>query len=222
MIPKEQLTAYQRWEMASFDEAPSPDRSAPTIDNAELTLIREQARREAYAKGLAEGYQTGHNEGLIAGAKEGQDQANELIRQLSSLINNFNNELTQADGFIAADLLDLALNIAQAMIKTALPLHPEWVLPIIHEAIRDLPTLQRNAKLILNPADAVLVRLHMQDDLSKNGWSIVEDYQIEAGGCRIETGCNQIDATLGKRWQRLAAALGQDSSWLKHDDPAPA
>ena len=220
MIPKEQLTAYQRWEMASFDEAPLPGSKAPVISSEELTLIREQARHEAYAKGLAEGYQTGHSEGLISGANEGRDQTNQLITQLSSLASNFNNALAQADSLIAADLLDLALNIAQAMIKTALPVLPELVLPIIHEAIRDLPTLQRNAKLILNPADAVLVKEHLQDDLSKNGWSIVEDYQIEAGGCRIETGCNQIDATLGKRWQRLAAALGQDTSWLKHDDSA--
>jgi Flagellar biosynthesis/type III secretory pathway protein len=216
MIPKERLTAYQRWEMASFDEdASKPEQGAAAIPPEELAAIREQTRHEAYAKGLAEGYQTGHNEGLNAGLAEGQEQSQQLIAQLSGLITHFNDELAQADTLIAADLLGLALDIAQAMLKTALPIRPELVLPVITEAIRELPALQRNAKLILNPDDAVLVRQHLHEELSENGWSIIDDAAIEAGGCRIETGSNQIDATLVTRWQRLAAALGKEAHWLK-------
>ncbi len=217
MIPKERLTAYQRWEMASFDEDASQQEqgAAAAIPPEELAAIREQTRHEAYAKGLAEGYQTGHSEGLSAGLAEGHEQSQQLIAQLSGLVTHFNDELAQADTLIAADLLELALNIAQAMLKTALPIHPELVLPVITEAIRELPSLQRNAKLILNPDDAILVRQHLHEELSQNGWSIIEDAAIEAGGCRIETGSNQIDATLATRWQRLAAALGKEAHWLK-------
>lgn len=214
MIPKEQQTAYQRWEMASFDEAPKKTAPSPAI-NENLNALREQTQRAAYAKGLAEGYQTGHTEGLAAGLAEGRAQASELIARLSSVADNFDKELYRADNLISADLLDLALNIAQAMLKTALPIHPELVLPLINEVVRDLPTLQRNAKLILNPADAVLVKQHLAEDLDTNGWNIVEDEQIEAGGCRVETICNQVDATLSTRWQRLAAALGKEANWLK-------
>ena len=215
MIPKEQLTAYQRWEMASLDEPSNKVAAASSSTNEELVAIREQARREAYTKGLAEGYQTGHSEGLEAGLAESRQQTALLINQFSSIVENFNNELAQADNLIAADLLDLAMNIAQAMIKTALPIRPELVIPIINEAIRDLPALQTNAKLILNPDDATLVKEHLLDELSQNGWSIIEDSQIEAGGCRIETNSNQIDATLSTRWERLALALGKEADWLK-------
>ena len=215
MIPKEQLTAYQRWEMASLDEPSNKVAAASSSTNEELVAIREQARREAYTKGLAEGYQTGHSEGLEAGLAESRGQTALLINQFSSIVENFNNELAQADNLIAADLLDLAMNIAQAMIKTALPIRPELVIPIINEAIRELPALQRNAKLILNPDDATLVKQHLFDELSQNGWSIIEDSQIEAGGCRIETSSNQIDATLSTRWERLALALGKEADWLK-------
>lgn len=215
MIPKEQLTAYQRWEMASLDEPSNKVAAASSSTDEVLVAIREQVRREAYTKGLAEGYQTGHSEGLEAGLAESRDQTALLINQFSSIVENFNNELAQADNLIAADLLDLAMNIAQAMIKTALPIRPELVIPIINEAIRDLPALQRNAKLILNPDDATLVKEHLLDELSQNGWSIIEDSQIEAGGCRIETNSNQIDATLSTRWERLALALGKEADWLK-------
>jgi flagellar assembly protein FliH len=38
---------------------------------------------------------------------------------------------------------------------------------------------------------------------------------MERGGCRIETASNQIDATIGTRWDRITAALGKDTDWLK-------
>ena len=113
MIPKEQLTAYQRWEMASFDEAPkqvTTSTDSPVL-NEDLTAIREQARHEAYAKGLAEGYQTGHSEGLSTGLAESQEQTAELIKQLTSIAANFTNEISQADNLIAAELLDLAMEV---------------------------------------------------------------------------------------------------------------
>ncbi|MDR3393186.1 MAG: flagellar assembly protein FliH [Sulfuriferula sp.] len=218
MIPKEQLTAYQRWEMASFDEVKNHADATPISSNEELTALREQTRHEGYAKGLAEGYQTGHSEGLDTGLTEGRELTRQLTTQLSSIAANFTDQLAQADNLIAADLLDLAMNIAQAMLKTALPIRTELVLPIINEAIRDLPSLQRNAKLILNPGDALLVKEHLQEELSKNGWTIIEDARIEAGGCRIETDANKIDATLGTRWQRLAKALGKEADWLEPRD----
>jgi len=68
--------------------------------------------------------------------------------------------------------------------------------------------------LFLHPDDAVLVREHMADELTKAGWHIAEDLRLERGGCRIETASNQIDATTGNRWERIAANLGKESSWL--------
>ncbi|MGH8429807.1 MAG: FliH/SctL family protein, partial [Solimonas sp.] len=49
---------------------------------------------------------------------------------------------------------------------------------------------------------------------SQSGWCVVEDAQMERGGCRVETATNQIDASVATRWQRIAAALGKESDWL--------
>ena len=100
------------------------------------------------------------------------------------------------------------------MLKTALAVQPERVIPIVKEAVRYLPVLHQPALLFLNPADAELVKDRIGDELAKTGWQLADDAELERGSCRVETASNQIDATLPTRWQRLAAALGNQSDWL--------
>ncbi|MBD8626083.1 flagellar assembly protein FliH [Oxalobacteraceae sp. CFBP 8753] len=98
-ISKEQQSAYQRWEMASFgDERPStlarraaeqpspppapagvslnslglglpPNVMLPSVE--ELEAMREAARQEGFAQGLDEGRTQGHAEGRAEGHAEG-------------------------------------------------------------------------------------------------------------------------------------------------------
>ncbi len=213
MIPKEQLTAYQRWEMASFDDVPGSP-ATDMVAAEELRALRDQAQRDGYKTGLSEGYQAGYDEGIQAGTNESRIAAQKLAAQLNAIITGYNEELLRADKEIAADLLNLATGFARAMLKTALPIHPELLLPLIGAAMRDLPAMQRNTKLLLNPADVTLVKEQLHDELAQHGWNIIEDANIEAGGCKIESSSNQLDATLATRWQRLAIALGQNPDWL--------
>ncbi|TFW09623.1 flagellar assembly protein FliH, partial [Oxalobacteraceae bacterium OM1] len=165
-----------------------------------------QALQQGYQEGLAQG----HAEGMQAG----RVQAAQELEHLREVTQNFGNEMAQANDTVANDMLNLALDLAKAMLKTALHVRPELVLPIVSEAIRYLPSLQQPALLFLNPADAELVRNHMADELAKSGWRVAEDAQLERGGCRIETATNQIDAAMPIRWQRIADALGKQSDWL--------
>ena len=221
MIPKEQQTAWQRWELGSLDTAAPKKPGAagvqpPTVN--ELEQLREQARREGYAAGLAEGREAGHAAGLRDGMQAGLQQAaqqNEaLAQQWQALLDGFALELAQADQHVSAELLALACDLAASMIRTVLPVKRELVLPLVEQAIAALPAIQRGGKIHLNPADAALVREHLHDALVQQGWHLVENIQIAAGGCRIETHSNQVDATMATRWERLMRALGQDTAWI--------
>lgn len=214
LIPKEKQTAYQRWEMASFDEKRPGTKSSQDISEAQLAALREAARQQGYAEGKQQGHDEGKTAGYTAGLEQGRNDAAKEISCLQQLAENFRSELTQANEVIAQDMLTLALDLAKAMLKTALQVRPELVLPIVSEAVRYLPTLQQPAILYLHPMDAQIVQRAMEAELSKSGWRIAQDGQVERGGCRIETGSNQIDATTPVRWQRIAAALGQDSNWM--------
>jgi len=225
VIPKEQQSAYQRWEMMSLgEERPSLSRKAMPQNAAneaahaaslaaalaEQTRQVQQAREQAHA----EGYAAGLEEGRAAGLKEGRALAEQEREILRSIADMFGTEVAQANELIASDMLDLSLDLAKAMLKTALKVRPELIVPLVREAIHYLPTLQQPALLYLHPEDAAIVAKTMGDEISTASWRIVEDPHMERGGCRVETASNQIDATTQTRWQRLAAALGKDTDWL--------
>lgn len=206
-IPKERQSAYQRWEMASFGDERPAARAASAAQLAEqLAARREEARQQGYEAGLAEG--------RAAGLEQGRAQAERERAQLLELASSLQAEIEQAKETIAADMLQLAFDIAKAMLKTALPARPELVLPLVGEVIHYLPALQQPALLFLHPADAALVREQMGEQLSNAGWRLTEDAHLERGGCRVETASNQIDASPAMRWQRIAEALGKNDDWL--------
>jgi flagellar assembly protein FliH len=211
VIRKEDQAAFQPWVMASFDSAP---RSASRVHSAVVALptieqisqIEEQARQEGYASGRAEG--------LAQGLAEGREQAALETARLSSLADTFSTEVGKADETISQQVLDLSIDLARALLKSALAIRPELVIPIVKEAVRYLPALHQPALLFLNPDDVVLVKSRIGDELTKMGWQLTDDARLEPGGCRVETANNQIDASLPTRWQRLTAALSKNSDWL--------
>ena len=216
-LPKEQQTAYQRWEMASFGDDRASPQARMRVDArteaqrreeeaAEREAAREAARRQGHEEGLAKGYEEG-----LAKARAQAENERALITQIAQ---QFGEEVANANELIAADVLALAFDVAKAMLKTALPVRPELILPIVKEAVGYLPTVQQPARLVLNPVDAALVSGQMGTELSAAGWRIIEDSQMERGGCRVETSSNQIDATTSTRWQRIANALSADPSWM--------
>lgn len=219
-FPKEMQTAYQRWEMTSFDPRPSappavpePLAPAPPVESAivlptveELAAIREAARLEGYEEGHAAGYADALATGRAETARE--------LEHLRSIAATFGEALAHADETIAGDMLELALHLARAMLRTALEVKPELVIPVVRDAIEHLPVRQQPAILVLNPADAQLVRDGIGEELDQGGWRVVEDAQVARGGCKIDTASNQIDAQAAARWQRLTHALGKNVEWL--------
>ncbi len=210
--PKELQSAYQRWEMNSFgDERPSavakrpPEPELPSQDV--IAGIQEEARLIGYEEGHAAGYA----DGLAIGRAEAATE----LEHLQSIALTFSGALSAADETMAADVLELALHLARGMLRTALDVKPELIIPIVREAIGYLPVLQQPALLQLNPEDAVIIRGAMGEELEKGGWRVVEDGQIARGGCKIDTASNQIDAQAASRWQRLTTALGNNNvEWL--------
>ncbi|MDO8465995.1 MAG: flagellar assembly protein FliH [Gallionella sp.] len=198
IITKEQLTAFERWELASFDSHNSDKRLSSV---AELENIRQQAYDEGYAQG--------HDAGYAAGIQQARTEAAEI----HALLQNLQNALNQVDEQLAQSLLDLSLEIARKMVGESLQVKPEVILKIVSDAISNLPHFNQNAHLILHPDDAELVRKQMGEQLLHTGWKILTDTQIKRGGCRVETSHSQVDATLEARWKRIVESIGQDKSW---------
>lgn len=211
-IPKEQQTAYERWEMSSFADdgfsigAGKAKKKESLGDPNAVAQIFESVRKEAYNKGMQEGYAVG-----MAKARE---SAHEDKQRFLNLMAAFSEALEKSDEQIADDVLSLALDIAKSMLKVKLNVDPAAVLPVVTDAIHYLPYVQKPARILVHHEDAKILREYLADEISSQSWQIQEDSSIERGGCLVETGANQIDASNEIRWKRISEALAQNNSWL--------
>jgi flagellar assembly protein FliH len=126
----------------------------------------------------------------------------------------FNEALEKSDEQIADDVLSLALDIAKSMLKVKLNIDPAAVLPVVMGAIHYLPYVQKPARILVHHEDAQILREYLADEISSQHWQIQEDSNVERGGCLVETGANQIDASNEVRWKRISEALAQHNNWL--------
>ena len=211
-IPKEQQTAYERWQMSSFAEGDQgigsnkPKKKENAASAETVSQILDAVRKEAYAKGVQEGFTVG-----MAKAREA---AHEDKQRFLKLMTAFNEALEKSDEQIADDVLSLALDIAKAMLKVKLDVDPATVLPVVMDAIHYLPYVQKPARILVHHEDAQILREYLSEEISSQQWQIQEDSSIERGGCLVETGANQIDSTNAVRWKRISEALSQNNHWL--------
>lgn len=227
VIAKKDLTDWKKWEFGALDafrsmqknetaEASIP-KSAKNTQNTSAPP-RQEAVILPTAQQIETIYQQARDEGTQAGYQAGKEQAAKEStaerQRLYLLMNSFEQELIKIDQSIAQDVLTLAMDLARKMVEQAVKAKPELVLPVIEAALRQLPITTQPLRLKLHPQDAALVRDHFASQSAQSKWEIIEDSQIEPGGCLVESGGCEVDATLATRWQRTLASLGQEQSWL--------
>lgn len=211
---KGQQTAYERWEMKSFSEEAQPERRVRKEDIAEserIAKLYNSVKKEAYSKGYTKGMQ----DGFAVGMENGRKLADTERQGLQNLLKNFQKALESADEQIADDILSLVLDIAQAMVKTKLQIDRSAVLPIVMDAIHYLPHIEKPARIIVHHEDAQLLREYLAEELADDQWQVQEDVNVERGGCLVETGANQIDATNEVRWKRVSEAFSKNTEWYR-------
>ncbi|MFA7279772.1 MAG: flagellar assembly protein FliH [Sterolibacterium sp.] len=216
-IPKEKLTAYQRWEVAAFDEAEQAAVQTPA--NAPKAAEGDTATAPSIPLPTAEDieriYTEAQQTGYTAGYEEGLGEARAEADRIAALVENLGRSLQVLDQDIGEELLAVAVEIAGQVLRQSLKVKPELVLPIVREAVAALPMHHGHPALFMHPADVALVRTHLGEQLTHNGWRILEDSTIERGGCRIESGASEVDATLQTRWHRVLDAIGTTGEWLE-------
>ncbi|AMO93952.1 flagellar assembly FliH family protein [Collimonas fungivorans] len=216
------MSAWQRWEMADMQlatgtadaEAPAALVAEPAlvelepkllIDEIELQRLRQQAQEDGASAGLRQGHAEGWQEGYRAGLETAQNEAGSL-RALSLAMPD---ALRQAEKELADDLLTLALDIAQQVVRQALAVEPQLILAAVRELLQTEPALSGTPRLLLHADDMALVQQYLAEDLQAAGWLLRSDPAIARGGCRVQASSGELDATMETRWQRVAAALGR-------------
>ncbi len=220
VIPKEQLTAYQRWELAAFDgpagaaptsapdAAPEEKMVLPTAED--LERLHQEAWREGHELGLEEGRQAGYEAGFAAGRAAGE----EYTRRLAALVHALEAGRLRQDEEVAREILALALTVAQQVVRRVFSIKPELILDGIREALLSLPALNGHHKIVTHPDHVDLVRDWLAHEHGHLTWKVVPDPQMEPGSFRFESAYSELDGSLLTRWREITECLGVDDTWL--------
>jgi len=227
VIPKDQLTAYQRWELGSIDQASgglpskSLQSSAPVAQQEsvlhvelptaeDLERIQQEARQEAHAQGLEEGRKAGYEEGY----KQGNAAGKLHTERLHKLAEALSLETVRQDAALSHEVLDLALTVAKQMLRATLQVKPDSILKIIREALLSLPALSGHHKVVVHPDDVGIVQEWLTKEHGHLSWKVVDDKEMAPGGFRFESAHSELDASLETRWREITACLGTETTWM--------
>ncbi|CAB1370519.1 flagellar assembly protein FliH [Denitratisoma oestradiolicum] len=218
MTVKKSLTAWERWELASFDghTSPTPAKAkavaAPPVPPVQSAEEIARLRQEAYQVGHSEGFAAGNAAGLEAGRKTGESEGRRAAQQLMGIATKLDQALEALDEAVADELTALALEVAREVLCQSIAAAPETVVTVVREALGHLP--HQHANIYLHPEDASLVRTYAGDQLSHAGHRIHEDAKLKRGDVVLEAAGAHVDGTLATRWRRVIETLGLNIPWI--------
>lgn len=190
-----------------------------------------QGHAEGFERGLLEGRERGYAEGLIVGRQAADLQFAEHLRRLESLVQRLAEPMRSLEKPVEEAVIALALEAARWVIGNEISRSREYLLRLIRDAVAKVPIDVGTPAIILNPADAEVIRT-LAPDLESNGISLIADETMEAGGCRVIAngaegvaakdrrwhpralqGICEVDLTLASRWRDAMFAMfeGEDT-----------
>ena len=192
-IPREQVGQAAAWEFQSLAGGVPP--------SIKEKLLSEREQR-AYERGREDGYAAGH----AAAMQLRTQHAADMSRVLDALRSRFG-ELETEGG---EQVLTLALTIARQVMRREMEVDRASVMPALQEAVHAVIDQQAHPRVHLNPQDLAHLHDSLDADGLLKGCRFIADPAISRGGCRVETGQSDIDATIESRWNRVLAAVGID------------
>ena len=174
----------------------------------------QQVRQEARDKGYGKGYQ----EGLVAGRKDGLEEAraefgqkqSQLVAALQESISKLEAMKEQIRLEAEKDVLDFAVVAATRLTFRVGDLRREAAMDNFRRAMA-LVTDKTSLTIRCSPKDSESLRKFFDSDFGAlaNGIHLrfVEDESIQPGGCVIQSGNGEVDASLETQVEQMAAAL---------------
>lgn len=168
---------------------------------SEAQKIVEKALREAQAV-----REEAREQGKREGREESSARLDEALTTLNAAVKERKTIIKDAEG----ELLRLSLKIAEQIIRSEVSLHRDVSLNIVSEAISRVSDREQII-VRANREDAEYLKRY-KDRLAGmldgvKSFSILEDANVEAGGCIIETNLGFVDARISTKLKAIEEAL---------------
>jgi flagellar assembly protein FliH len=167
---------------------------------------KEEGFGQGYNEGREQGYQDGLQQGQAEGKKLGLSEGEQLIReqlaQLQALIEQLQQPLQKVDAEVEQSLLNLSLQMAQAVVGVEVKTNPQCILNTLREAVDALPYQAEKLVIKLHPEDVAIIQQHYSsEEIAQRLWQIRSEPALERGDCRVESTESSVDRTLKTRLQ---------------------
>jgi flagellar assembly protein FliH len=177
--------------------------------NAEADRIRELARAE------------GHAQGLAVGREEGLAQARSAALALGEALSDAQHLRARIADETERDAVALALALAAKILAGALTVQPERVLDTVRGALRRVAE-RRRITVLVDPEDLQLVTGAIAELQAEAGGiehcEVQADRRVGRGGAIVRTIESEVDATLQTQLERAREVIQTE---LRGEDTTP-
>jgi flagellar assembly protein FliH len=240
LIRAKDVRAFDRWALPSFEaaatdpaylpetpaaSAASPELMAAQSEEVEIESVKpltldelEAIRQDAYNEGFAVGEKDGFHAGQIKAKHEAELALQAKLLRLEQLMGQLLAPIAEQDQQIEQALVQLVSHISQQVIRRELLCDSSQLTQVLREALKLLPMGAGNVRIHINAQDFELVKA-LRERHEEN-WRILEDEQLQPGGCRIETEHSQIDASIETRLEQAIKQLFEQQREQATNPPA--
>jgi len=179
-----------------------------------------QGKEEGFSAGFDEGKRSGHEEGIkqgheeghATGLTEGQEQIEKLTREWQSLTEQLYNPLQVIEKNIEQQLLQLVVQLAEAVTLHEAKTNPDILLSAIATGIKALPSQEMQTQILLHPDDIKLIEQEFsREHIKEQGWKLLAAPQLKPGSCQIENSTSNIDLSIKSRLKEVLDSFLQDA-----------
>lgn len=226
LIRAKDVSAFDRWDLPSFEaldsepvyraEPSAAEQAAtaaaeaalaaetPQMQDVELETVKpltldelEAIRQDAYN----EGFSTGEKDGFHAGQLKAKQEADVVLQGkvavLEQLMTQLFEPIAEQDQALERALVQLVSQMSREVIRRELLADSSQLTQVLREALKLLPMGAGNVRIHINPQDFELVKALRERH--EESWRILEDEQLQPGGCRVESEHSLIDASIETR-----------------------
>jgi len=233
LIRAKDVSAFDRWDLPSFEALdsepvyraePSAEElaaaaaaeaalaaEAPQMEDVELEAVKpltldelEAIRQDAYNEGFSTGEKDGFHAGQLKAKQEADIVLQGKVAVLEQLMTQLFAPIAEQDQQLERALVQLVSQMSREVIRRELLADSSQLTQVLREALKLLPMGAGNVRIHINPQDFELVKALRERH--EESWRILEDEQLQPGGCRVESEHSLIDASIETR---LELALKQ-------------
>lgn len=197
--PKSAAKKSQRWHLPRGMAGGIPGESAADEDAGKIKITPQEIDEIK-----AQAFEQGRQAGKIEVSEAQNKRLGELEKRFAELIADMHVQIQEAMGALEKEGVALSIEIARKIIEGAVEINPEYILPIIRQALH-LTGGAVIRRVKVSPQDHEFIEvlgIAKQFKEFDGSWEFVADETVRAG-CVVETSAGSVDFELDRAWERV-------------------